>query len=238
MLYFLAVLDFMGTICDQENDHFISFQKAVEKILQTRLDARTIVGLPGAVGGGDEAVVRCILTHLGIPYTKELAEKLLEEKARIFDERIKGKPLQVRQGSLEAIRWLHEQKITCAIATNSRREKVMPMIDTLGLTEWIPQDLIVCAGDVSTRTGKVLGRKPDPDIVIEATWRANVSPWQSIMFDDSVRGMAAARAAGTSRVAMANFDVESLIQGLKAEEPLAVMLYHWNLPVLQQLFGR
>ncbi len=74
-----------------------------------------------------------------------------------------------------------------AVASSSPRSWVVPWLETLGLIQYF--DHITTVDD----TGKV---KPDPSLFLHAASSLGVQPEEALIFEDSLNGLRAAKAAG------------------------------------------
>ncbi|MXZ03188.1 MAG: HAD-IA family hydrolase, partial [Chloroflexi bacterium] len=79
------------------------------------------------------------------------------------------------------------------IASNSNRDRVLPMLDQIGLTECF--DTIVCRDDIGRA-------KPDPDAYFAAVSNLGVTTDQAIALEDSPTGVKAAKGAGLYCIAV------------------------------------
>ncbi len=80
-----------------------------------------------------------------------------------------------------------------AIVTSSNRESVEVTMDRLGIREALT--LYVCAEEVSHS-------KPDPEAFLLAAHRLGVAPADCLVYEDSLAGVRAARAAGMQVIAV------------------------------------
>lgn len=86
------------------------------------------------------------------------------------------------------------QGVPKAVATSARRPSALRMLDELGLIAAF--DAVVTADDVTHG-------KPHPEIFLTAAAKLVVTPKRCLAFEDSPAGLAAARAAGMTRVGIA-----------------------------------
>lgn len=77
--------------------------------------------------------------------------------------------------------------LRCAVASSSRQESVVPYLRQFGLLDHFAH--------VITREA-VRNAKPAPDLYLEALSRLELSPHETLAFEDSAPGLKAARAAG------------------------------------------
>jgi HAD superfamily hydrolase (TIGR01509 family) len=84
-------------------------------------------------------------------------------------------------------------KYKTAIVTSSNRESVENLIERFELKKNL--HLYVCTGDY-------VNSKPDPECYLLTAKKLNVSPSECLVFEDSIPGMVAARAAGMQLIAV------------------------------------
>jgi validoxylamine A 7'-phosphate phosphatase len=90
-------------------------------------------------------------------------------------------------GAADLVRWFADREVPRALVTSARKESVGEALDLVGVRDLI--EVVVTADDVATG-------KPDPEGFLLASERLEVPPNQSVAFEDSTNGVAAARAAG------------------------------------------
>jgi HAD superfamily hydrolase (TIGR01509 family) len=86
-----------------------------------------------------------------------------------------------------------QRRLPTAICTSSQRESLQNLVKRVDLPEILPQS--VCAEDC-TRS------KPDPQGYLLTASKLRVSPQRCLVFEDSVSGVTAARAAGMYVIAI------------------------------------
>ena len=109
-----------------------------------------------------------------------------------FHARFVDEPSQLIEGAREAVLAAAEHQ-RVAIASSSDRESVEHLVDRLRLRDAIP--VRVCAEDCQHS-------KPHPECYLEAAARLGCDPARCLVFEDSLAGLRAARAAGARTVAI------------------------------------
>jgi len=104
-----------------------------------------------------------------------------------------ARTLDVQPGVAALIGAVHDAGIPLAVASSSPAEWVVGHLSERGLLDHFAA---VCTGD------EVHATKPDPELYLLACGRLGVDPSTAIAIEDSVNGVAAARAAGMSVVAV------------------------------------
>ncbi len=96
-------------------------------------------------------------------------------------------------GSLEFVRALHNSGRKIALATSAPRPNVDSFLDAFSLRGVFNSEV---SGD------DVVRGKPDPEVFLKAASMLAAEPKNCIVFEDSIPGVAAAKAAGTVCVAL------------------------------------
>jgi HAD superfamily hydrolase (TIGR01509 family) len=97
-------------------------------------------------------------------------------------------------GAREFLEWWHG-KMPMALATNSPLSFVQPALEDAGMLKYF--DCITTSSDVTKR-------KPDPEIVEVTIRKLKVAPEKTLVFEDQLIGIEAARSAGAKVVAVDN----------------------------------
>ncbi len=123
---------------------------------------------------------------------KELVEKVAEEKEVTF-RRMSREHIVPMKGLMGFLDLLRQNKIPCAIGTSAPAENVKIIMDKLKLRDYFRA--IVDATQFTRG-------KPDPEIYLKTAARIGAEPEQCIVFEDSLAGIMAAKAAGMSVIAI------------------------------------
>ncbi len=145
----------------------------------------------GMIGKPAEDSARWITSALNLPMTPE---EYLEIRKPILDELFpKAKPMR---GAVRLTRHLHQHAVPQAVATSSDQQNFA--LKTSRHKEWFKIfDCIVIGDDPRIRHGK-----PAPDIFLIAAEQLTADPAFCLVFEDSPVGVAAARTAGMSVIAV------------------------------------
>ena len=188
------LFDFDGLLLDTETP---SFQAWVDLYREQGVELRLedYVTCVGTHGSSFDAVAN--LERLTGKYQDR--DALVRRHRESAIARVAGlAPLPGVATLLEAAR---ERGLRCAVASSSPREWVEGNLSRLGLLDCFAA--ILCRGDVERV-------KPAPDLFLEACRRLGVSPSEVVVFEDSLNGVKAARAAGIFCVAVPNAVTEGL----------------------------
>ena len=132
---------------------------------------------------------------LGAPPADDQLARLIEEKETIYRRLCleAGSAFQLSPGAIELLDFLAAQAIPRAIATSSPLVNVSFYVEHLGLGRWFPPPWLIY--DRGHTPGK-----PAPHIYLEAAEALGLPPAACIVVEDSLAGIAAARAAGIGRI--------------------------------------
>lgn len=122
----------------------------------------------------------------------EEVKELMEEKSQRFQESIRREGKAIA-GVAEFVQGLHTRGIHTGLASLARPDEIRTVLETVGLLDILPA---VITGEQPLRD------KPAPDIFLAAAFRMGVPPMESVVFEDAISGVEAARAAGATTVAI------------------------------------
>lgn len=106
---------------------------------------------------------------------------------------------------------LRGSDVQVALATSGSRKRMNAVIEMYGLAQWL--DIALCREDAARE-------KPAPDLFLAVAAALNVPPSACLVLEDSVRGVAGARAAGMAVVAFTAYaSGQSLRPGANAFLP-------------------
>jgi beta-phosphoglucomutase family hydrolase len=189
-----AIFDMDGTLVHTEPLHQESWIRAMGEIgidLDVAYYDTHFSGRPGRE-----------TTQRLFGFTPEQAEEMSRRLTTVFWELAAGnvEPLPgVREFMTRIV------DIPKGVATSARRHSATRMLQELGLIDYF--GAIVTADDIANG-------KPDPEIFLLAAARLEVEPEQCVVFEDSIAGVDAAKAAGmfcaaitTSRVQFPEADL-------------------------------
>ena len=189
------IFDHDGTLIDTESPDFEGCKLLCEEIgftLTLELWAETIVGRMDGYNDLFAEVIRGSDNGL----TSEHLWQRLKELWKITFENVELMP-----GASTLIAQLHGMGYPLAIATASNQEWVGKWMNKFDL---LPYFHVVATGDDVTHN------KPAPDVYHFAARQLGVQPERCLVFEDSVTGMQAAKAAGMTVVAVPNHVTKTL----------------------------
>jgi HAD superfamily hydrolase (TIGR01509 family) len=131
--------------------------------------------------------------RLGLP--RERGPELVGEMISLMHDLVR-RSVDARPGAVELVDRLRELRVPLGLASNSPRFLVDDALATAGMTDAF--DAIVTSDDVELA-------KPAPDIYLLACERLGVAPADALALEDSASGVAAAKAAGLTCIAVPQF---------------------------------
>jgi pseudouridine-5'-monophosphatase len=181
-----VIFDLDGTLVDTEP----LYTRAAENILQ-RFGKVFDFGIKRQImGGGPLAGARFVVEHLGLPLSPE---QYLAEREVILREDCKT--ARAMPGAIRLIDALHARGIPLAIGTSSPRE--LCQLKLAAQPFGARFHTIACSDDPG-----VASAKPAPDIFLAAARGLGAAPERCLVFEDTPKGVAAARAAGMEVIAV------------------------------------
>lgn len=192
------IFDFDGTIADTEEAHRQAFNAAfLEHSLFWNWSQSRYGELLG-VSGGKERILAYVDGLAASPEEKArlagIASLVHRTKTRIFAELVESGGVPLRPGIARLMREARERGVRLAIASTTTATNVEALLSATLTAEargWF--DVIAC-GDI------VPAKKPAPDIYRLALASLDLPAAACVAFEDSAKGLAAARAAGLRTV--------------------------------------
>jgi HAD superfamily hydrolase (TIGR01509 family) len=126
---------------------------------------------------------------------RERGQELVTEMISLMHELVR-RSVDARPGAIELVDGLRALGVPLGLASNSPRFLVDDALATAGLSDAF--DAIVTSDDVDHA-------KPAPDIYLLACDRLAVAPADALALEDSASGVAAAKAAGLTCIAVPQF---------------------------------
>lgn len=179
-----------GLLLDTE----ILWERAESELFRRHGEIFTLDDKLAVMGTSFESTARYFASRLGAP--PERGPELVDEMRVLMKAELE-RQVDARPGAVELVRRLRDQDgIGLALASNSSRHLVDTALRTAGLTDAF--EVIVTADDVAHA-------KPAPDIYLLACERLGVAPSDALALEDTAPGIAAAKAAGLTCIAVPQF---------------------------------
>lgn len=174
------IFDLDGTLVDTEPLYTEAAQAVVSrygKVYDWSIKRHT-------VGGDPMAGARFVVDALSLPIS---AEAYLEERETIL--RVLCRTAAPKPGAVRLVEQLRARGIPLAVGTSSPRELCILKLQTHAVFSAF--ECVVCSDDPGIRSGK-----PAPDIFLRAAQELGAAPEHCLVFEDTPKGVQAARAAG------------------------------------------
>ncbi|GAB3779386.1 HAD family hydrolase [Spirosoma horti] len=183
-----VIFDMDGVIVDTNPHHRIAWREYYQRYGKTLSDADFVQYVSGKHNND-------ILSHLfaGKALTTDESKQLAHEKEALFRE-LYSKDITPVIGLIPFLQSLKDANILTAVATSAPVENLDFVMDALNLRPYF---------DVLLNESLVNHPKPDPEIYQKAMEMLGVDPADSIIFEDSMTGIQAAKASGASVIGMA-----------------------------------
>nr|BFD30901.1 HAD family phosphatase [Pigmentibacter ruber] len=176
--------DFDGCLCDSEKVHYLAYAKAFQ-ICNHQLNEYDYFETFTHTGGGVAKEIE--MYHLTCD-----PEAIRKEKAKIYWELILDKKAQFYKEIPKILQIATQNKVINAIASNSPAKEIELIISQYTDGN-LPIDKII-----GLEAG--MKKKPAPDLYLKALKDLNLSPKEVIVFEDSERGLIAAKEAGCEAI--------------------------------------
>jgi HAD superfamily hydrolase (TIGR01509 family) len=189
--YRAVVFDLDGLLLDTES----LWHEAEIELFRRHGDEFTWDDKLAVVGTSYDATARYFAQRLGRP--SAAGTELVDEMVDLMHERLQ-REVDGWPGALELVRRLRELRsgVGLAVASNSSRRLVDTALATAGISDAF--DAVITSDDV-------MHAKPAPDIYLEACRRLGVPPADAVALEDSATGIAAAKAAGMTCIAVPQY---------------------------------
>lgn len=195
------LFDLDGTLAQSEPLHFAAFQAIVA-------EAGRDLGHDDFVrhvsGRSNAAIMAFLFPDADAAVHRDLAER----KEASFRALAASGGLDPTPGAIEVLAWARRRQVATGLVTNAPRANAELMVSVLGLADAF--DAILTADEVARG-------KPHPDPYLTAMRLLALAPAATVVVEDSLPGIAAARAAGLRVVALATPATASVVRGSGAD---------------------
>jgi beta-phosphoglucomutase len=181
-----AIFDWDGTLADTRIPIVTSFHRALKEV---GLDVQTEY-IERRIGIGASDTFREILRSQNRPVDEALVKQLVARKSEIQVEL--ADQVKLFSGATELLASL-QGKLHVALASMNNRTVIGHLLKVKGLDDCFEY---VMTGD------KVTHSKPDPEIFLKSAEALKVAPEHCVVFEDSIFGVKAAKAANMSCIAV------------------------------------
>jgi len=185
---FGVIFDNDGVLVDSEHISLLAYRQAIREqgVDLREEDDWQYCGLT------DADIIRAMRDVYGADLD---LQRFSARKKELYFELARKEPIRAFPGVRELVADLQSHHIPYAIASSGSREKILFNLRSAGIAELFP---VIISGEDFHRG------KPDPEIFLCAAERLNLPPSQCAIFEDSINGLKAARAAGALAVGVPN----------------------------------
>lgn len=124
-------------------------------------------------------------------------EQYIIEKEKLYQSFCIETKLGLAPGVVDFLNFLKNEQIPFTIATASGKENVDFYFEFLGIDKWFDYDKVVY-------NNGLIKSKPDPEIYQLAMHTIKVAPSQTIVFEDAIAGLQAAKNANAGNIIVVN----------------------------------
>ncbi len=188
-----AIFDMDGVIVDSHPVHKKTWRKFLE-LLGKEIDEERLNFI--MEGRKRDEILRYFLGDLSDDQVRVLGH----QKEQLFRE--ESADMKAIEGLREFLQQLSEARIRLAVASSGSNGRVNYVLDLLNLRHYFQA---IVTGD------QVMYGKPDPTIFRVACDQLCVQPCETLVFEDSVSGIRAAKAAGIRCVGVATNGIIALL---------------------------
>jgi beta-phosphoglucomutase len=174
-----VIFDWDGTLADTRKQIVISFQKALKEI---NLEVPTEY-IERRIGIGASDTFREILKAANRRVDEKIVKQLVERKSKVQIEL--ASEVKLFEGARELLEAL-QGKVKVGLASMNNRPIIMHLLQINGLIDCFDTVLTVEA---------VSSSKPDPEIFLKTASQLKAVPEGSVVLEDSLFGVQAAKAA-------------------------------------------
>jgi HAD superfamily hydrolase (TIGR01509 family) len=139
---------------------------------------------------------------MGDHVSPELMKSIPDEKEELFRKRV-DPSLKPYPGVIDCIDLFHRLGYRQAVASSAPWENIVVIIRNLGLDKSF--DTLV--------SGLEMPGKPAPDVFLKAAGEIGIAPGACVVIEDSLAGVAAAKAAGMRCIAVTNTHSAEALSG-------------------------
>lgn len=191
----LVIFDMDGVLIDSEDAITLSAMDALREdfgISASYDDFKEFTGM------GEVKFIGGVAEKYGVPFCQEMKDKTYQIYCDTVNERVKTYPW-----TETVVDSVINSGVRASVGSAADEIKVLCNIKRIGLDTEKLASLVTAS--------EVVNKKPDPEIFLKASSKANVDPCRCLVVEDAVSGVIAAKRAGMTCIAVTtSFDRETL----------------------------
>lgn len=195
-----VVFDMDGLVLDSEQSYVFAWRRVAEN-LGARLEDEFVEDLFGRQA---DDVIRLLAEKLGKVFD---AERFCRDAENYWRAHVHSHGIPAMPGVSELLALLKRHRVPFALATNSMGIFARECLRAGGLEGAFP---------VMVTRDQVAAGKPEPDLILEAAKRMEVSAEQCLVLEDSATGLQAAARAGAMPILVSQRPAPLNLQSLAA----------------------
>ncbi len=191
-----AIFDWDGVIIDSSEQHRKSWEQLAAE------DGRTLPDgyFKNSFGMKNERIIPEILNWEHEP---ETIRRMADRKEALYRQIVREDGIEALPGVRAWLEQLRQAGVPCVIGSSTCRENIECVIDVIGLRDFFAD---IVSGDDATHG------KPHPAIFLVAAKRLGLPPEHTVVFEDALVGIEAARRGGMKVVAVASTNPPEQLQ--------------------------
>ena len=186
--------DLDGVLIDSEEAHYITWKMVFKELGRELSHAE----FKKTFGMNNKSVMQTFFRN---DLSEIKKEEYSEKKELLFRENVKGN-VKFLPGVKNWLKYFYENGIPQAMATSAPEANIEAIIREFPHPEYFQ----------TTVSAEKLPGKPDPAVFLKAAGALNASPAQCLVFEDSVAGVKAAKAAGMVCIAITSTNPAEKLQ--------------------------
>ncbi len=191
-----VIFDMDGTMINNNHYHFLAWQSFYQK------NNRTISLDEYKTNISGRTSMHIFEYFFGKPVTREEITPYANEKNQLY--RLLYAPhIKPVDGLVNLLQHLKDADIPLGVATSGMPANVRFMFDNVPIEHYFSH--VVDASQITHS-------KPDPEIFLKAARSANADPVKCIAFEDSIAGIAAAKAARMKVIGITTMETREVLQ--------------------------
>lgn len=201
------IYDFDGTMVNSEPIHLDAWDKTLQdfSLKLTDLPLRISSTMSGKK---PTKIADEVITYFNLNTT---AQELVDKKTSFFMEKVQ-KNIALMPHLIKILKSQKENGYVLAIGSSGEKKYINLILDKFDLKKYFD---VIITGD-EARFGK-----PHPEIYLRAIKKLNVSPTQSVVIEDGITGVQAAKAAGCFCVYLSSANKEVEENQIKADRTIS-----------------